>query len=70
MGFFDKFIQHQEDAMPRGKHIEEAEMQDDGSISYTIKQGRKTITYTVSPQEAQQSFQAWERKGNDGKLLS
>ncbi len=64
MGFFDKVIQHQEDSQPRGRHIEEAEMQEDGSIQYTVTQNGRQITYSISPEEAQRSFRAWENKGS------
>ncbi len=69
MGFFDKFAQHIENSMPRGKHTEEVEMNPDGSLQVTVipRKGQDPITYSLSPQEAEKSIQGYYQAKEAGK---
>ncbi len=63
MGWFDKFAQHINDTMlPSANHLEEAELNEDGSLTLHISQGDKQSEHTLTPEETRNLFRRWENK--------
>ncbi len=63
MGFFDKFVQHISDTMlGRNSDLEEAEQNEDGSITLHIGHQGKEVEHTLTPQEVRNLYRRWEQQ--------